>query len=210
MNDIERQVLRLIGEDPTSPDVYTDDDVGMAPIRDSISDAIEEIHSITGGYSETFLIPLVSNGTFYRLNFERGSFGWVKDAWLSGNKTRLTQTSIAKLGMEYPKWLESTGTPEQYFHLGKDLIGIFRKPSSSSDVLEINAVVIPGPYSDGERIKLKNQYHWAAVHYAVGEYWASRGDASEAERYHGMYQAAIGLFKPLSVERTYRQETEKK
>lgn len=208
MNDIERQVLRLIGESPDSPDVFTDDDVGMAPIRDSISDCVEEIQSLTGGYTETFLIPLVANTTFYRLNFERGSFGWVRDAWLSGNKRRLTQTSLPKLAMEYPGWFQSTGTPEQYFHLGKDLIGIFRKPSSSSDVLEVNAVVIPGPYLSGERVKLKNQYHWAAVHYAVGEFWASRGDASEAERYMGLYQASIGLFKPLSIERKFTQATQ--
>ena len=208
MNDIERQVLRLIGESPDSPDVFTDDDTGMAPIRDSISDAIEEIHCLTGGYTQTFLVPLVADGTFYRLNFERGSFGWVRDAWLAGNRRRLTQTSLTKLAMEYPGWLQSNGTPEQYFHLGRDLIGVFRKPSSSSDVLEINAVVIPGPYADGERIKLKNQYHWAAVHYAVGEFWASRGDAGEAARYMGLYQASIGLFKPLSVDRNYRQATD--
>lgn len=210
MNNVEKQVLRLIGEDPDSPDVFTDDDVGMAPIRDSISDAIEEINTLTGGYTETFLIPLVSNKTFYRLNFVNGSFGWVKDAWLASNQRRLTQTSIMKLSMEYPAWIQSTGTPEQYFHVGTDLIGVFRKPSSSSDVLEINAVVIPGPYTSGQRLKLKSQYEWAAVHYAVGEYWASRGDAKEADRFMEMYQTAAGLIdrNPITRDKNYTQATE--
>ena len=48
MNELETHVLELIGEDVDSPDVFTDDDAGMAPIRDSINDAIEEISMVSG------------------------------------------------------------------------------------------------------------------------------------------------------------------
>ena len=49
MNAVETKVLELIGESTTSPDVFVDTAAGMAPIRDSINDAIQEITILTGG-----------------------------------------------------------------------------------------------------------------------------------------------------------------
>ena len=47
MNLLEKQVLRLIGEDPSSPDVFLDTDAGVAPVREALSDAIQEIVMLT-------------------------------------------------------------------------------------------------------------------------------------------------------------------
>jgi hypothetical protein len=112
--------------------------------------------------------------------------------------------------MEYPRWMEASGTPQEYFQIGHDLIGLFRAPASSSDVLEITAVVIPGPYADGERLKLKESYQWAAVHYAVAEFWAGRGDATEAAKSFGYYAEASGLMDKQSLfkSRVFVQKTD--
>lgn len=212
MNAIEQRVLQLIGENVSSPDVFKDNEDDIAPIRDSITDAIEEINMVTGGYVETFSIPLVEDQSLYRLSFNRGSFGWVQDAWLAGTKRRLTQTSVKSLSMEIPSWLQCSGTPERYFHVGHDVIGFFRKPASTSQVVEITAVVVPGPYeSDGEQIKLRQSYHDAAVHYALAEYWAGRGDANEADRVMGYYLQSVGLIekRQLAADRSYQSKTEK-
>ena len=58
MNTLETHVLELIGEDTDSPDVFTDDDDGMAQIRGSLNDAIEEIIIVSGSYKENYHLPL--------------------------------------------------------------------------------------------------------------------------------------------------------
>jgi len=210
MNNIEKQVLRIIGENVDSPDVF--DDANITPIRDSINDAIEEIITVNGGYTETFTIPLVTEKSMYRLSFRRGTFGWVQDAWLVNNKRRLTQTSIFKLSNQDPRWLESSGTPEQYFLIGHDVIGFYRKPSASSDVVDITSIVIPTPYeNEDEKIKLRKSYERTIINYAVSEYYAGRGDAIQATNNFGIYLNGVSLDDQYSLfqERQITQRTDK-
>ena len=97
MNVLERNVLERIGEDPDSPDVFLDTDVGIAPIRDSLNDAIQEISMLTGSFKRQYLLPLRSGQAFYRFNLTNGYLGWVTDVWDVDRKERLTQTSLQKL-----------------------------------------------------------------------------------------------------------------
>lgn len=213
MNKLERHVLELIGENTTSPDVFTDTTSGMEPIRDSINDAIQEITMMTGSYKETYRIPLRTENNYYRLKFNRGQFAWVTDAWLVQNRWRLTQTDLNKLNAEDPRWMVYRGSPEQYFHVGTNLIGISPRTSSSTDVIELNCVVIPESYtSDTDRIKLRDDFQWAAVHYAVSEYYAGRGDKKNAMVHHNKYLQKLGVQEsyPESLENTYTFNTEKR
>lgn len=194
MNYLETYVLQLIGEDTTNPDVFADTDTGMAPIRDSINDAIEEISMLTGGYKREYQIPLRTDNNFYRLKFQKGQFGWVTDAWLLGSKWRLSQTDFNKLNNEDPRWMKHRGNPSQYFHVGTDLIGIYPRTSGDADVVVFQCVVIPDRYtSDTDRIKLRTEYQWAVVHYAVSEYYAGRGDKPRAMEHMNLYLNRLGL-----------------
>jgi len=194
MNRIERHVLELIGEDPDSPDVFTDTSTGMAPIRDSINDAIEEIVMLTGSYKETYYISLRQNRNFYRFDFRRGFPAWITDVWLQTQQRRLEQTDLIRLNNYNPRWLLNTGNPLSYFPIGLNSIGVWPAPASDTDLLEINCVVIPERYDeDTDRIKLRKDWDWAAAHYAAGEYSASRGDAKTAIYHHGMYLQKMGL-----------------
>ena len=58
MNALETKVLEMVGEDTTTPDVFTDDETGMAPVRDSLNDAIQEIVSLTGSKVSKYYLPL--------------------------------------------------------------------------------------------------------------------------------------------------------
>jgi hypothetical protein len=105
-----------------------------------------------------------------------------------------------------------SGYPEAYLQLGTDVIGFYKKPSASANVIEITMVEIPAAYkSDTDRIKLKDSFSYACVHYAVSEYWASRGDDQEASNHMGQYLDALGLREKFmtSRERTPRLETSK-
>ena len=77
MNSLESHALRLIGENTSSPDVFSDTAAGMAPIRDSINDALQELCMLTGSYRRPYLLPLYADRQFYRMSFERDYFGWV-------------------------------------------------------------------------------------------------------------------------------------
>lgn len=193
MNSLERDVLTMIGEDPDSPDVFVDTDDGLRPIRASINDAIQEISMLTGGYKETFYVPLITNSIFYRLSLQRGHLGWVTDCWLMTQKRRLEQVDLKRLNAFDPRWMQHTGNPDHYFHISLDVIGVHPKPASSSGVLQLHAVVIPDPYTnDTDRVKLLDSYRWAAVNYAVSEYYGSRGDAKEANNHWNAYVDALG------------------
>ncbi len=156
-NALEKQVLRIIGENVSSPDVFSD----IQPIRDSINDAIQEIIMITGGYRERYSIPMVANKTFYRLTLQNGEMGWVESCWMVNRKQPLSQTDLTMLNHNDPRWLTRKGLPEEYFPIGHNVLGLSPKPTSSSDILEVDMVVIPNPYTnDSYRIKLRDEFRF--------------------------------------------------
>ena len=123
MNALERKVLEGIGEDPDDPDVFVDTDAGLAPIRDSLNDAIQEISMLTGAYKRQYLLPLRTGQAFYRFKLQNGYLGWVTDVWDVDRQVRLEQTSVTKLSAQDPRWMVGAGFPEQYMKLGDDVIG---------------------------------------------------------------------------------------
>lgn len=194
MNALERRVLEGIGENPDAPDVFVDTDIGMEPIRDSLNDAIQEISLLTGMYKRQYLLPLRKGLSFYRFKLQNGCLGWVTDVWDVNRKVRLEQTSLTKLSHFDPRWMVGAGFPESYMQLGSDVIGFYKKPSASANVMELTIVEIPDPYTtDTERIKLRESFQYAAVLFAIGEYWASRGDVQEAKAFGVRYLDALGM-----------------
>lgn len=203
MNALEGKVLELIGEDPDSPDVFTDDDEGIKPIRTSINDAIAEIVMLTGSYKRQYFLPLRQGMGFYRLRPRDGHLGWITDVWSVTQQRRLEQTDLIRLANHDPRWMIHSANPEAYLLVGEDVMGVYPKPSGSSDVLELTVVEIPAAYtSDKDRVKLRDAFQFGVVHYAVSEFWASRGDAVEAQKHMQMYLDALGLGQ------LYSQQTE--
>lgn len=193
MNDLERHVIELIGEDPDSPDVFVDTAAGMTQIRESLNDAIEEICMVTGSMKRTYIVPLEASQMFYRLSFSQDEFGWVTDAFYHATKRRLEQTDLVRLNAWNPRWMQLNGSPQSYLPTGFNVIGFIPKPAAA-EIVELTCVVIPGRYSsDADRIKLRDEFKWAAVHFAVGEYYASRGDAQQAMYHHNNYLDRLGI-----------------
>lgn len=212
MNTLETEVLNMIGENTSSPDVFVDTAAGMAQIRDSLNDAIEEISMLTGNHKRTTIIPMEANMTFYQLSLNRDQLAWITDVWLVSIKRRISQKDFIWLSNFNPRWLQNTGTPERYCLIGKDIICIHPTPSASTDLLQITMVVVPDRYTlDTDRIKLRDSFKWAAVNFAVSEYWASRGDAKSAVRHHKAYIDLLGIQEmyPETAERKWYQKTEK-
>jgi hypothetical protein len=207
MNALEKQTLKLIGENTDSPDVFTDDSIGMAPIRDSINQAVQQICMATGSYQKKYYLPLRESCQFYRMDWETDYFGYVVNAWDRSRHRRLEQTNVMKLNAEDPSWMKNTGSPERYFHIGYEFIGIYFKPSASNIVLELDCVVIPKFYvADTDPIKMREAFERATVQYAVSEYFASRGDGVKATEWMTRSIETAGLKKlnPTMNERTWQ------
>lgn len=202
MNNLEKHVLEMIGEDPDNPDVFADTDEGMAQIRDSINDAIEEITLITGSNKEVFYLPLREDRVFYRFDDldTGGAIAWITDVFITTIRRRLEQSDFNRICTQNPRFLIDSGSPVAYFPIGLDYIGFWPKPSADTDIAEVTAVMIPSRYtSDTDRIKLRNDLEWATVNFAVGEYYASRGDAKRAIEHHNLYLQDLGIDLPYST-----------
>ena len=190
MNSLEKEVLQHIGENTVSPDVFSD----ITPIRDSINDAIEEIAMVTGLYVEKYTIPMYQGQGIYLVSFSRGKFAFPIDVFLRNENRQLDQTDIVKLNMSDPRWLRDCGTPYEYFMIGMDYLGVHPCPSGTGSILDVNCAVVPDRYAgDNERIKLRDDFKKSVIHYAVGEYYASRGDAATATEHLQIYFKSLGL-----------------
>jgi hypothetical protein len=209
MNEIERRVLELIGEDPDAPDVFTEDDGGITPIRQAVSDAIAEIVMLTGSFKREYFLPLRAGQQIYRIALQSGSIGWIADAWTVGQQRRLEQTDLGRVAAYDPRWMVSSGQPYSYFPIAGDVVGFYPKPSATEDVIALTVVEIPFDYqSSNDRVLLRESFKYAAVHFAVSQYWATRGDASEAQAHFLKYSQCMGLekdFQPYIWNRTGMQ-----
>lgn len=194
MNQLEKYVLEFIGENTDSPDVFTDTDAGLEPIRESLNDAIDEITLVTGSYKETYRLPLATDQMFYRLKTYRGALAYITDAWLVGERRRLHQSDLIRMTSWNPRWMDCGGAPDWYLPIGNEYIGFVPRPAGDGDVVELTMVVTPPRMAQStDRIRLRESFQWAAVHYAVGEFWATRGDAKEASVWHKRYLDQLGL-----------------
>jgi len=212
MNALETRVLQKIGENVNAPDVFTDDSTGMAQIRDSINDAIEEIAMLTGCYKDKYHLALRKNCSFYLLRPNRGAIAFITDAWLMAQRRRLEQTDITRMTATIPRWLYDTGSPYSYMQIGFYIVAIWPTPSSDNDIIEFNFVSIPDRYQgDSNRIKLRENFQKAAVNYAVSEYWASRGDANSAVIEFQKYLKHLGLSAayPYGSDKVYTMRSQK-
>lgn len=212
MNKLEKQVVLMVGDDPDNPDVFKDTEQGLKPIRRSINDAVQEIILLNGGFSRSFHIPLTEGKTFYSINFNDGFLGWVDNVWLVNIKRRLSQTDLHSLRNWDYRWLSSTGTPESYFPIGVNVIGVYPKPSATSDIAEVSAMVIPAPYTnDKQKIRLRKSFEWSVINYAVSEYWCSRGDVQTAKKHFQIYLNTLGLSTGFrtSKQRIHQMRTQK-
>src|SRR5574343_1360845 len=206
MNDLERHVLRLIGENVTSPDVFTDSTAGLTQIRDSLNDAIQELCMVSGAYRRPYPLSLVADRQWYHLNPQHDYVVYVYSAWDAGRQYRLEPMGIWEACETAGDWADQTGPAERFVRVGFDMIGVVYIPTETGRVLELDCVCVPKPYTDSTYpIRLRNNCERAAVYRAVAEFFASRGDAKRALEYDERYYdvAQIMMLSPKYHEQYY-------
>lgn len=201
----------MIGDDPENPDVFIDNEQGLKPIRRSINDAIQEVAVLNGGFVKTFHVPLTAGKSFYKIQLNNANVGWVKNCWLVNIKRRLPQTDLHVLRKFDYRWYQSTGTPNSYYPIGVDVLGFYPKPAETSDIVQIEAVVIPAPYTnDKQKTRIRKEFEWSVINYAVSEYWISRGEVQSARQHMQTYIDDLGIRGEyvISGERVHQLRTE--
>lgn len=202
MNALEAAVLRTIGENVSSPDVFSD----ITPIRDSVSHAVQEICMLTGSYTQKYHLPLYGDRYFYRMAWPVDHFGYVIECWDRQRNYKLGRTDILSLAQYRPWFLKDSGDPDEYFEVGNSVIGIDRAPSADGKLLELTCVAIPAMIaSDIQPVKLRAVFEQAAIQYAASEFYASRGDANRAKEFLERYIEFAGIMSihPMQGERMW-------
>lgn len=203
MNDLEKNVLQIVGESTTAPDVFSD----ITPVRDSVNSAVQELCALTGSYVQPYHLPLYTDRHFYRMGWGYDHFGYVLECWDRQRKFKLQRTDILQISLIDPWFLKRSGDPDRYMEVGHNVIGIDRAPSQDGKLLELTCVAIPKAVStDSEPIKLRDLFRSAAVNYAVSEFYASRGDAARATEWFNQYLEAGNLMSlsPQQAERLWQ------
>jgi hypothetical protein len=94
--------------------------------------------------------------------------------------------------------------------IGKDIVGVYPRPSGTTDILQLTCVIIPKRYTqDADRIKLLEEFKRAVVNYAISEYWAGRGAANDGKIHINRYFEILGVRDghPKYAERPSHLET---
>lgn len=211
MNSIEEHTLRLIGENIASPDVFTDDSTGLAQIRTSISDSIQELCMVLGAYTRDYHLPLLADRQWYRLVPQHDYIAYIVDVWDTTRKKKLSQTDTQTISLN-PWFLKENGNPEEYLFVGHEVLGIWPYPAAEGGQLLLKCVCMPKPYTeDYDVIYLREYLQRAAAYFATSEYYASRGDARRAQEYHEKYleTAQITQLNSKTFERQFVSYTKK-
>lgn len=207
MNSLESQVVRLIGENPDSPDVFTDTADGLEPIRDSLNDAIEELCMVTGMYRRRYLLATHEDRALYRLEAQNDDICWPVGAWRRDTNRQLTQGDVWALAASDPWFLKRGGDPEVYYPLGLKYLGLYPRPGTKGIILELDCIAVPKPYQHGRQpIRIKDYWERAAVQRALSDFYAGRGDAKRAAEYLTQYleTAQIMTLHPERSEQQYQ------
>lgn len=207
MNNLETHVLRLIGEDTSSPDVFTDTTAGLTQIRDSLNDGVQALCLASGLYTRTYHLALLANRQFYRLGRGNDYFGYVVEAFDRNNRIRLKQVDLTSLSVNDPWFMKIGGSVTHYLQIGLDHIGFYRFPTAKGIVIELKCVCIPASYAtSSDVVKVRQAYQRATVYFAVSEFYASRGDAKRAGEYLERALETSGLMQihPRQAERQWQ------
>jgi hypothetical protein len=187
LNSIEEKVLRAIGENLDSPDVFTDDSIGMAQIRTSISDALQELCMLLGCYTRDYHLPLLAQRQWYRLEPEADYIAYIIEAYSLPRRRKLEQTDVQTMSVN-PWFLRENGFPVKYMFTGHNVLGVWPTPPNEGEMLMLKCVCMPKPYeNDYDVIYVRDYLQRATAFYAQSEYYASRGDGKRAQQEHAQY-----------------------
>lgn len=145
--EIKQRILDGINDDSSDPVFFTD-----AQLNSLIDEAAEFVVAETRSLRRSSFLPLRAATTFYSLRSLAADIMLPYRVWSHANNSRLTVTSMEELDQFQQRWLDTTATPEMWFPVSWDLIGVFPRPTVGGGTLRIDYFAWPSALQDDSSV----------------------------------------------------------
>lgn len=164
VEQIQERILEAINDDPDDPVFFSEDQL-MNLVNEANQILCEDAMAI----HRTALIPLRPGIRFiYTPSIAPDLMAPVR-LWNHNTSRKLTAFSMEELDALQERWSRATRTPEVWFPVSWDIIGIYPTPTASGGVLRIDYMAWPRDLTDDtDRPELPEASHDALVLY--GQY----------------------------------------
>lgn len=164
VGQIETRILEAINDDPDDPVFFSE-----SQLLDLVNEANQLLCEDTLAIHRTALIPIRPGMRFiYTPSIAPDLMAPVR-IWNHNTNRKLTAFSMEELDALQERWSRATGTPETWFPVGWDIIGIYPTAAASGGVLRVDYVAWPRDLTDdSDRPELPEASHDALVLY--GQY----------------------------------------
>ena len=163
-DELQRRILEAVGDDPDHPVFFSSNQLNR--LTDEANEILAED---TRAIRRTALVPLKAGIGFVYIPAIAPDFMAPMRVWNHVSGLRLPTLSMAELDQLFIRWQDTTGTPELWFPVSWDLLGVYPRPAAAGGVLRIDYIAWPRSLMDGaDRTELPEATHDALVLY--GQY----------------------------------------
>lgn len=136
--EIKERILSAISDNVDSPTFFTDEQ-----LNDLIDEAAEFVAAEVRSVRKSTFLPLRAATTFYSIRHLANDIMLPYRIWSHANTSRLSVTSMEELDQFQQRWQDTGATPECWFPVSWDLIGVFPRPIASGGTLRIDYFAWP-------------------------------------------------------------------
>ena len=175
-DEIERRVLEAINDDPDTPVFFDNDQLARL-----VDEANEMLAEDTGAIRRTAILALREGVGYISTTAIDPDFMAPIRIWNHGLNQRLICLSMTEMDGLNVSWQTVTGTPEVWFPVSWDMLGIYPRPATAGSVLRIDYQAWPRGLMDGsDRSELPEATHDALVLYGEFQGLLKKWDSEQA------------------------------
>lgn len=138
LGDIKNRILSSINDKVDDPVFFTD-----AQLTALINEGAELIAGETRAVRRSTFLPLRAGESFYGLRALANDVMLPYRVWSHSNNSRLVVTSMEELDQFQQRWQDTPATPEMWFPVSWDLIGLYPRPAQAGGTLRVDYFAWP-------------------------------------------------------------------
>jgi hypothetical protein len=176
--ELQKKVLRQLGENTDAPVYYMLDDV-----KESINDGYEEMADLSEFHEAITTIPTEPSTIYFDMIDELSeNFLAVRRAWNNKTEKWLVPCDYRFLDSKvYPRWETVLGNPEIFFTRGLWELGLYPMETEAGCSIRLNYVSIPPALTASyEEPRIPAQFQNGLVEYALYDLLAQDGKTEKA------------------------------
>jgi hypothetical protein len=172
--EIKQRILSGISDNVDDPVFFSD-----AQLNALIDEAAEFVCAEVRSVRKSVFLPLRAATTFYSLRNLATDIMLPYRLWSNANTSRLSVSSMEELDQFQQRWQDTAATPELWFPVSWDLIGVYPRPIGDGGVLRIDYFAWPEALDD-DSDTLANTTDGAVVVFGIYMGLLKQWDATRA------------------------------